>query len=102
MAGRFAEGVGPFYGDHVFETKPVRVRFIWSRDAATRCRWQQAFSADAGRSWETNWIMDFSRSLTAMGAPMSRHLYSVPLSLFSRKLEIALHEMALPFEPTMV
>ena len=33
---------------------------------------------------------------------MSRHLYSGPLSLFSRKVEIALNEKALPFERTMV
>ena len=24
-------------------------------------RWEQAFSVDRGRSWETNWYMDFRR-----------------------------------------
>ena len=26
-------------------------------------RWKQAFSDDGGETWETNWIMDFRRSL---------------------------------------
>ena len=26
-------------------------------------RWEQAFSADGGGTWETNWIMDFTRAL---------------------------------------
>jgi hypothetical protein len=24
-------------------------------------RWEQAFSADGGKTWETNWIMQFTR-----------------------------------------
>jgi hypothetical protein len=27
----------------------------------TACRWEQAFSADGGTTWETNWIADFTR-----------------------------------------
>jgi hypothetical protein len=27
-------------------------------------RWEQAFSDDAGKSWETNWTMDFRRADT--------------------------------------
>jgi hypothetical protein len=44
------------------------VRFLWSRTAAPSPRWEQAFSADGGVSWETNWIMDFTRP-DAEGAP---------------------------------
>jgi hypothetical protein len=25
------------------------------------CRWEQAYSADGGKTWETNWTMEFSR-----------------------------------------
>jgi hypothetical protein len=25
-------------------------------------RWEQAFSADDGDTWETNWVMEFSRA----------------------------------------
>jgi hypothetical protein len=37
-------------------------RFVWDRITPTSARWQQAFSIDDERSWETNWIMEFSRA----------------------------------------
>ena len=40
----------------------VRVRFIWTAVSPTTCRWEQAFSADGERSWETNWTMEFRAS----------------------------------------
>jgi hypothetical protein len=60
--GRFANGVGTFLGDDVFEGRPIRVRFLWSEITARSCRWEQAFSPDAGATWETNWIMRFMRA----------------------------------------
>jgi hypothetical protein len=62
MLGRFENGLGVFHTDHVHEGRPIRVRFLWSRPTADTCRWEQAFSADAGLTWETNWTMDFSRA----------------------------------------
>jgi hypothetical protein len=62
VIGRFANGVGTFYSDEVHDGKPIRVRFIWSRITTTSARWEQAFSSDAGKTWETNWIMEFERS----------------------------------------
>lgn len=59
MHGRFAAGVGTFFGDDRFEGRPIRVRFLWTRPAPLGGRWEQAFSADGGTTWETNWIMDF-------------------------------------------
>jgi hypothetical protein len=35
------------------------VRFIWTRGPTPR--WEQAFSEDGGRTWETNWVMDYTR-----------------------------------------
>jgi hypothetical protein len=62
MAGGFEHGVGTFYADELFNGRPIRVRFLWSNITARSCRWEQAFSADVGRTWETNWIMDFTRA----------------------------------------
>lgn len=62
MRGRFENGVGLFLADDTFNGKPIRVRFIWSRITPTSARWEQAFSADAGKTWETNWVMDFTRA----------------------------------------
>lgn len=61
LVGRFSDGVGEFYGDDQHEGVPVRVRFRWSWRGAITARWEQAFSADGGATWETNWIMRFTR-----------------------------------------
>jgi hypothetical protein len=60
--GRFDDGVGRFVGDDSFEGRPIQVRFIWSNITADSARWEQAFSVDHGASWETNWVMTFTRA----------------------------------------
>ena len=59
--GTFSAGVGTFYGEDMFEGRPIRIRFLWSQIKARSARWEQAFSADAGATWEPNWIMEFER-----------------------------------------
>ena len=66
VSGVFEGGVGTFHGEDVHEGRPVRVRFLWSHASANTAHWQQAFSADDGASWETNWHMWFRR-LDAQG-----------------------------------
>ncbi|MGH9090785.1 MAG: hypothetical protein ACRDZR_05320 [Acidimicrobiales bacterium] len=61
VSGSFAEGVGKFYGDDTYDAKPIRVRYVWSEITAHSARWEQAFSVDGERSWETNWVMTFDR-----------------------------------------
>ena len=62
VVGRFENGVGTFFSDDTFKGRPIRVRFQWSLPAKDRPRWEQAFSADAGKTWESNWIMEFTRA----------------------------------------
>ncbi|MBY0564932.1 MAG: hypothetical protein K2P58_12190 [Hyphomonadaceae bacterium] len=64
VIGGFIDGVGAFYADDHFEGRSIRVRFRWSHIETGAPRWEQAFSADAGASWETNWIMQFARAET--------------------------------------
>jgi hypothetical protein len=45
--------------DNVIDLPAGRYRAVSLR--ANSCRWRQAFSADGGKTWETNWIMDFTR-----------------------------------------
>ena len=62
MKGRFQNAVGTFYSDYVAaDGKPHRTRFIWSRITAVSAHWEQSDSADGGKTWETNWVMDFKR-----------------------------------------
>ncbi|WOI45892.1 hypothetical protein [Acidovorax sp. BLS4] len=53
---------GLFIGQDTFEGRPIHVQFRWAKNLATgRPCWEQAFSDDEGRTWETNWVMEFSR-----------------------------------------
>lgn len=61
VVGRFADGIGVFEADDTDEGRPIRVRFTWSEITSDTCRWEQAFSYDDGKSWETNWIMRSTR-----------------------------------------
>jgi hypothetical protein len=60
--GSFAHGIGIFEGADTFAGEPIAVRFTWSRVTTGAPRWEQAFSADDGETWETNWVMDFRRA----------------------------------------
>jgi hypothetical protein len=62
MIGSFQGRDGLFFGDDVFDGRPIRVRFLWTIIARDHCGWEQAFSDDQERSWETNWLMDFWRA----------------------------------------
>jgi hypothetical protein len=61
VRGGFRDGVGTFVGDDTLNGRPIKVRFLWSRMTANSAHWEQAFSADGGATWETNWVMDFTR-----------------------------------------
>lgn len=68
VAGGFSDGRGEFYGEDdddgcARETggRPVKVRFVWTRDGSENARWEQAFSYD-GLTWEVNWTMDMKRT----------------------------------------
>jgi len=61
VVGRFEGDTGLFYGDELWEGRPIKVRFEWTRLSPDAARWQQAFSADEGRSWELNWVMELKR-----------------------------------------
>ena len=61
VKGRFENGVGTFYSDGDINGKPVRTRYLWSQITKTSARWEQAFSYDAGKTWDTNWVMTFER-----------------------------------------
>ncbi len=61
IVGAFENGCGEFFSHELFASKSFYVRYLWPGITPTSCRWEQAFSADGGWTWETNWIMEFSR-----------------------------------------
>ena len=63
VVGSFNEGIGIFDADDVLDGRSIKVRFQWNtHDEDGVPKWQQSFSADGGRTWETNWQMSFSRA----------------------------------------
>jgi hypothetical protein len=65
VIGAFAGDIGVFEGTDRHEGRPILVRYTWSRITTAHPRWEQAFSADGGKTWETNWTMDFTRTDSA-------------------------------------
>jgi len=61
VVGAFRNGVGRFEGAAEHNGKPVSARFIWSHITPISARWEQALSANRGKTWETNWRMQMTR-----------------------------------------
>src|SRR6202043_40437 len=61
MVGRFVHGQGQFYDQEEFQGRIIMARNGFSAITANSSRFEQAFSDDAGKTWETNWVMTFNR-----------------------------------------
>ena len=61
MIGQFKDGRGELYSQDTWEGRAVYVRFIWQSIDPDRTHFEQAFSDDGGKTWETNWIYDGQR-----------------------------------------
>lgn len=62
LTGSFKDGTGVFEADDSYNGTPIVVRVTWRDIDHDHARWEQAFSTDHGKTWETNWIMDFART----------------------------------------
>ncbi len=63
MVGGFAVENGMLImTDELYEGKPVRVCFAWRDVHTDHPYWEQNFSNDGGRTWTSNWTMEFSRA----------------------------------------
>lgn len=62
VSGAFDEkGRGTFYGVDTVDGRTVLVRFLILDVTPNSARFEQAFSADGGATWETNWIATDTR-----------------------------------------
>ncbi len=50
------KGRGTFYGQDDVDGRKVIVRFVITQVSKTEIHFDQAFSADGGATWESNWI----------------------------------------------
>ena len=54
--GEFKNGRGEFYSGDTLNGRAILVRFVMSDISADSARFEQSFSADGGKTWESNWI----------------------------------------------
>ena len=60
--GEFKDSRGEFYGqDTLADGRAILVRFVITCASPDHCHFEQAFSDDGAKSWETNWIADDTR-----------------------------------------
>jgi hypothetical protein len=59
--GRFVNGRGEFYDQEDFDGRAVFVRFVIIPVDADTIRFEQAFSANGGKTWELNWVATDTR-----------------------------------------
>jgi hypothetical protein len=59
--GEFKNGRGEFFNPETLNGRPILVRFVIADITPTSCRFEQAFSADGGKTWEVNWIATDTR-----------------------------------------
>lgn len=57
VIGFFEGRVGTFFSNDTFGDAPFIVRAVYDASAPDAFVWSQAFSADDGKTFETNWIM---------------------------------------------
>jgi hypothetical protein len=56
FGGFDSSGRGLFYGQDTVDGRTILVRFIITQVSPREAHFEQAYSADAGQSWEDNWI----------------------------------------------
>jgi hypothetical protein len=62
MFGEFKNGRGEFYDQEPFKDRLILVRQVWSDITATSHHFEQAFSDDGGKTWETNFKATLTRA----------------------------------------
>jgi hypothetical protein len=62
VVGKFVDRRGEFYSQEPFNGQTIFCRFIWTVLSETSATWEQAFSVDGGKTWETNWTMKLTKT----------------------------------------
>jgi hypothetical protein len=59
--GEFKNGRGVFVDQESFDDRVILVRNSFMDITPNSARFEQTFSGDGGQTWETNWVMTFTR-----------------------------------------
>ena len=61
VVGSFKGDRGEFYGGDTLDGRAILIRFIFTNLSHDAMRSEQAFSNDGGKTWETNWVNNYTR-----------------------------------------
>ena len=64
VIGEFKDRRGEFYSQDTLNGRAIFVRFVVTPVNADTIRFEQAFSADGGKTWELNWIATDTRTMS--------------------------------------
>jgi hypothetical protein len=59
--GQFDGPRGEFYASDLYQGRAIYIRYVWQKVSQTATHFEQAYSADGGKTWEVNWIYDGTR-----------------------------------------
>jgi hypothetical protein len=59
--GEFKDGRGEFYDQEMYQGRAILVRIVWSVITPDSYRFEQSFSDDGGKTWETNFVANVTR-----------------------------------------
>lgn len=59
--GEFKDGSGEFYDQETYNGRAILARIVWSDITVDSHKFEQAFSDDNGKTWETNVVADLTR-----------------------------------------
>ena len=69
VVGRFEDdGIGRFECDDILDGVHVRVRYVWTVVDEDTLEWEQFFSFDGRRTWDSNWVMQSTRIASPVSA----------------------------------
>jgi predicted methyltransferase len=66
--GEFKDGRGEFFDHEPYDGKQIFVRSVISDITPTSYRFEQAFSENEGKTWETNWVAVDTRTTPPLSA----------------------------------
>jgi hypothetical protein len=59
--GEFTDGTGTFLDQEFYNGRTILVRQLWENITPNAYHFEQAFSPDHGKTWETNFVADLDR-----------------------------------------
>ena len=60
--GEFKDGIGTFLDQEFYKGRTILVRQLWENMTPNSYHFEQAFSPDHGKTWETNFVADLERA----------------------------------------